>query len=481
MTVPQSTVRSIWIAAALCAPTLAQQPSLRVPATVPVFPTGVSSPLQVSLAAPPARPFALLADLGGGPRRVLGADILLDLSPSLVTVVGGSTRGVDTFVLSVPSGTPTGVPVYFQALVADPQLAPISGLAVSNGESTIPHDGRLHVIAERFDDPAAAGFTGDYDTARRGVLAGGPVRRRVHQTVDPQGVPFPQPIQNPLNPFGARTQIVYRPVDLGGDGSVEDIVAMRWRPLGPVVADRFVQMEIRIGHTPVVPDYTVDPFTALPAFPNSGLSTRFAANYDPVQAPFAVYRGAYDVRPADLTPRGYLPFPAFSRHFPWNGTDSLLVEVFVPPQGPGTTGANGASVRLMVQSSPDPNARVVAAGSSSAPVDPFLATSGRGDNALYDFEVEFLRVLTEAISPWLRTRPGADYVSVATARRNPAGSFHTIAFRGADDPSGSNATPWLPDINFADGHEFLQYRVVFRANPATAEVPELDSLTITWR
>src|SRR5690606_14827025 len=147
-------------------------------------------------------------------------------------------------------------------------------------------------------DPAAQGFTGNYDRRSQDQLRGGAVRVRTHRTVDPQGIPFGLPLATPFHATGSRTQMVFRPRDLGSQGEEEIVTAIRWRPFsGTLVADRIERLDLDVVHSLVMPDYTIDPSSALPAFPNSGLDELFAANPKPGERPVRVRSGAYAIGP----------------------------------------------------------------------------------------------------------------------------------------------------------------------------------------
>ena len=150
------------------------------------------------------------------------------------------------------------------------------------------------------------------------------------------------------------------------------------------------------------------------------------------------------------------------------------------PSAVAGSGANGQIVQLMVQSSPQPNARVFSAGSAGAPVDPNAVTVGRGDNSLYDYQLEFVRVATTATSPWRSAGPvfRPDYQTPVVASVEPAGTSIAIEFRGAGDAVASGASPWSSSIDIADGKAFVQFRVTFVGDPASGQVPAIDSLVI---
>ncbi|MBL8753358.1 MAG: hypothetical protein JNK15_08665, partial [Planctomycetes bacterium] len=247
----------------------------------------------------------------------------------------------------------------------------------------------------------------------------------------------------------------------------------------PVQTDIHSSFELRVGHTPVHPNYAVDPFSALPVAPSSGLNLNFAANAIAAAPPQVLYQGSYVVNPLDQLPGGYMPFPMFAS-FAYDGVSSLLLEFRV---GPGTAnGSNGGVVRLMVQSSPDPFGRVFASGTPANPVVPGqVAVATQGDNTMHDLELEFTRVETFCQSPWLDSGVAApDYRAPIVAASLPAGTGVQLQFRGAQNAAGANPTDWAASPDGADGQRWLQFRLVFVANAITGERPVVDTLVVPF-
>lgn len=98
--------------------------------------------------------------------------------------------------------------------------------------------------------------------------------------------PFGQGIQNPLNPFGARLQTVWREIDLSlsrldpFDFNL-DVEQMYWAPLasGTITFDEFDQLSMFLGHSERRPEPCVGNFSALASLPDSGLDRRFDDNF----------------------------------------------------------------------------------------------------------------------------------------------------------------------------------------------------------
>ena len=429
--------------------------------------------LHTFLFSRPAQAFATLVDTTGGPTLVLGETMHLGLSPALVVLDSGflDPIGLRRLVLQTPSVPAlAGRPLFAQSIVLDAS-APNRVFRASNGESAVLH-AAAGAIAFRFDDAEQEGWTGEFDRSVRDRLQGLPNRERL-ATVADLGTPFGQPIATPLAPFGSRAQMVYRVADLGTAGVEEHVTEVQWRPLGRVQADTFPRIVLSLAHSHVVPDYSVDPFSALPRFPNSGLSTTFVQNYK--GQPQVIYDGPYAIDPAKVRPDGFLPYPAITP-FAWNGIDSLLVELQVPPSN--ASGVNGATIDIMVQSSPQPNARAYATGTAAAPIDPFNVQSGRGDNSLHHVQLRLERVSSVALSPWTAAPPFTSgvYRVPYVVGTIPPGTDVTVELRGARDANGTNATGW--DLQLARGMPFVQVRVTLRGRPGSQVVPSVDTLVV---
>ncbi len=444
-----------------------------------VVPTAAGSQLTWSLNGAVPHPFVVLADLGGGPFDFLGERFYLGFSPALASLVFvPSSPGPMQQTISVPPVVGLlGMAIHGQPAVFDAQSA--NGIfRTLNGASTmfLASAG----VGSTFANPVAEGMTGSYRADVVGHIRGGDMRRRTHETIDPQGVPFVYGLANPLNPNGCREQMVFRTQDLGATGEAELITAIRWRPFGPVQPGSLQQFELRAGLTAAVPDYSIDSFSGLPISPNSGLDSSFASNYLAGAPPVRLYQGRYDVLPAALTASGYLPYPV-SAPFAYDGVSSLLLEFLVPHDPQGVMGT-GAQVRLMVQSSPLPGARLWASGTAWSPIlipNPSLVSQGTPDNAMAELEIEFVRVQTFAQSAWLDAGSASpDYQAPALAASMPVGTSVALAFRGSASASGANPTAWSTSPDIADGLQFLQFRMTFVGNLVTGEVPVVDTLIV---
>jgi len=437
-----------------------------------------NSTLQIALVGQPGHAFASFADLSGGPTSLLGEEVFLGLTPALAVVDTGvfGIGGLRVQTIQVPAGTPTGVVVYLQSLVLDSQ-APNTVFRASNGESTVLYQSSA-VMVEEFTDPVLQGLTGTYDQTRRHRLQGAAPNHRLHTVQPSQGMAFGSPLFGPLNPYGTRLQMVYRAGDLGASGQSEVLTALRWLPFGKVSNATYKRLLVDVVHSRVVPDYSVGAFSLLPLYPASGLNWTFANNPKSGETPVRIVDQSYTVQPQDVRADGYVSYPTPSQAFTYNGFDSLLLD-FRMEATPNLVTSNGQQVHLMVLTSPRPDGRVEAAGSSGAPVNPHTVTQGRGDNTMTYMQFEFARVESEALSPWRKApvvRP--DYHAPSLATSMPPGTSIQVEYRGADTATGTNATIWTSDINYADGRAFLQYRIRFSANPWTNTVPSVEAIVI---
>ncbi len=445
-----------------------------------------SNPLVMQIDGRPGTRYAILADVSSGPVQLLGEEIRLGFTPALAPFASGIVPSFGRTLLTfpLPTNVPAlaGTPVYFQAVTIDPNQ-PSGTLQLSNGESTVPRTDVLAIV-ERFDVPGLEGFQGTYDPASRDALRG-TVGRRTVRTTDPEFLPFNAPITGPLSEAGARVQNVFRPVDLEATGSPELLTAIRWRAYGGTLqAGQFDRVDLEIGHTTVTPDFSIDPFSALPRFPNSGLDTAYALNLNGARDRLMVRSGAYAVQPSDLRSDGYVDYQ-LARPYPYNGVDSLLLDFRTGANAQPSGFGVGQVLQITVTSSANPFARVATVGgtpSNPGTVDPDQVQTGRGDNGVMDYQFEFTRIESVAVSPFRAANLSSpDYQQPIAATVLRGQSLVRFEFRGADDAAGTNATAFSSNIDLADGKPFLQTRIVLIADPVTLEVPEVDTLVVPIR
>jgi hypothetical protein len=453
---------------------VAQSPELRV---TPFVTPGQA--VDLVLFGPANASSLILFDVSGGPSRFLDQTYFLGLSSAFGVLDAGpiGSGGFRTARFPVGASAPIGTPLYLQGLVVD--FTDPSPLRVSDGESCVVWANE-RVLIEDFRDPVAMGLGGSFDASVRGRVQAAPARTRIVGGAPVGGTVFSQPLHGPLDPNGVRAQSVFRAADLQSTGEPELVVAIRWRPEAGLVRDVLHNVAIDLAHSHVTPDYTVDPWSALPRAPNSGLGLDFAGNVRPGSSPQRVFQGDYVIDPGQRRADGYMPFPGI-RPFAWNGIDSLLVD-FRTPHDPAANGANGLRVYLMVLSSPQPNARVIRAGHPGSPVDPYGTTMAQlGDNTYYDFQFELVRVESVAFSRWIPAPVAQiDWQSALVSSSRPAGSGIAIDYRSARDAFGQTASAWSANLDDCDGKPFLQYRIRFTVTPGASVLPSVDQIVLSY-
>lgn len=175
-----------------------------------------------------------------------------------------------------------------------------------------------------------------------------------------------QGIQNPMNPYGCRLQMVWREVDLSLSRTDPfdfnlDIEQMYWAPYtGTILSfDEFDSTTLKLGHAEFRPVPCLGAFSALPSFPDSGLRTasfekNFVWNPNPAgtgveSQPAAVvaYEGkSMPIDPSRVVyePQGenrFLPLPTFQKPY-FVYRDETLVEQG-GNSGEGNDTANGTT------------------------------------------------------------------------------------------------------------------------------------------
>ncbi len=345
------------------------------------------------------------------------------------------------------------------------------------------------------------------------VIEGGPVFSWSHDLENftpTDGAPaitpnFPPGVQTPFNPNGARIQHCVPRTILssgGASGSVWTMTGLAWAPIGDVVfADTWNEFSIDVSHTHVVPNTKTNSGGFL-TDPRSGLKQFFAQNIkkdDPPSPTTVIDRGrTYSVRPPTNLPNPFrVDFPKFDRSFPYNTVSSILLDMGVAASPAG--GYNGYKIFISVQGWADPAFRIFTAGMAGFVVsDPWSldragGTGGNtnqwGDNSIYIHRFDFKIVETKAESTWFEIFEGApagfelDWnapVFEPDLALLPTGTQIDVEYRGADDGSGTNPTEWSTSHNILDGRVSLMFRLTFKANPETEQVPGIDSLAVPY-
>ncbi|MEQ8763837.1 MAG: hypothetical protein RL885_07915 [Planctomycetota bacterium] len=370
------------------------------------------------------------------------------------------------------------------------------------------------ILLQTFDD------LGPYDNAGNthnrasppSIIAGGPVSswewdlENVSPTDGgPTVVPnFPPGVQTPFNPQGARIQHAVPRTILGGGTSntIWTLTGLSWAPIGNVVfADTWTDFSIDVGHTHVVPNTRTNSGGFLQDS-RSGLKQFWAQNYladDPVTPTTVVDRGTrYQIRPPSNLPNPFrVAFPSFDRTFPYNSTDTLLLDMGAAATAAG--GFNGYQIFVSVQGWSDPDIRIFSAGTEGFVIsDPWAlekaggvggSSNAFGDNSVYIHTFFFKSTQTSSESPWFEMFQGKPQgfdidwsapVFEPDLANLPTGTQILVEYRGADDDNGTNATQWSKDFNVLDNRVAAKFRLTFLANPDTEQVPGIDSLAIPF-
>ena len=452
----------------------------------PVTPLG--GQLTALSTSSPGAPYLHLLDTRSSRLELAGETLWLGLSPALLLLDSGVMPSSGQKLLSLPipaTSSLHGIALVGQVLLLSPTV-PNGSFALSRPQTTALSSGRSFV-AETFAAPSASGFTGDFDRSERDVLSPLPVQYREQRLLDSikSGRAFGQSLAGPFAAGGVRMQWVLRSFDLAARRG-ESVVGIAWRPFqgrlnGP---NRIARMRLELGHSKTVPDYTVDPFSALPKFPNSGLSTQFAANRPKLGMQLA-FDSSYSYAAPQLRADGYVELPAFGQQFVYNGWDSILLDFFVPHSSQ-TQVQDGMQVWLPVLSMANPYSRAYMAGTVMAPRDPFSATQGQGDNTLPDLKIRFAKVASTAQSPFYAANVGSpDWQAPIILADVPAGCSVELEFQGSTTPNTSGQlTTWLPASQVdrqLDGWRHVRFRAHMIANGLNGKRPALHSVVVPIR
>ncbi|MCA8968410.1 MAG: hypothetical protein KDC95_01450 [Planctomycetes bacterium] len=466
-----------WLVAALLAtPAISQDPSLTIyPAAArPGDSVGYITRARTNAA------YAIFVDPVPRHDPFFG-QILRIGSPQVVLVASViATTGTDSGSIRLPNQPAlVGASAFLQAFVLD-NTSSNGVFRASNGESLSFHASKYSVI-ERFDDPRASGYQGEFESTKDGRLIGVAPKSRTVLTVDStRGYAFGQPVVGELSPYGAHQQVVLRPVDLASQGDEEIVTAIRMRPFGSFGTGVVGRLAIDMSHSGVSPDFTVDAFSALPKYPASGLQVTYSKNVKAGATPQRVFNGPWAIDPKNLTKDGFLAYPTPSGVFRYNGADSLLIDFRVAPVSTLPAGF-GHTIRLAIQSSARPNARIFRQGTSALPYDPFnapLALAQDGDNSLFVLQVDLVDATSVVVSPWRSSgRQVPIYRKPVLAASLPPGTSISVELREALDSQGTGASAFTEDVTQLRGLPYFQERITLRGLPDGTR-PWLEALVV---
>jgi hypothetical protein len=343
---------------------------------------------------------------------------------------------------------------------------------------------------------------------------------------DGQFFPFPFGVGAPLSGiFGIRFQHVYRalecspnPTDLGG--SFLDLRKVSWSPIGGnVTTDNYENISIHAAHSEVVPDTTQsagvpnDPFSGLgqaydPETPFKfcdGTSTQKKQNYVAPLITTVPPKTRYLITQTNLfSPPGdanaYHPWPEFVDRFPYNNSDSLMLEYRIRPQTTGISFQNGFTFSPGILSTALPRFRVFSIGDPSNPLDPDDFTDIRvlcaqdngsganfGDNSRYFAVFDYVKVRSRILSSFIGVTgtSAPDYsepIFDPPLADLPSGTEVKVEYQGADGPAGLSKSNWTENINDLDfTWPFIRFRLTLISNDVTLLNPSFDSIVIPYR
>ena len=421
--------------------------------------------------------YATVLDTSAGSTPLFGAQFDLAFGPSaLILRVGTLTGGIQSDFVPLPAGLPVGTVGFLQYGAFD-VASGLGSMTSSNVDSFCVRPG-TGAIEFAFNGPIA--LSGVYDATVPRRLQALPPRTRTVTPLPPEAVPaLGYDNAQPMHPSGSRFQFALRASDLAANGLPERLVAVRWRPLfGNVAPESFADFELLAGHTAATPNYAIDPWSALPSAPLSGISSTFAQN--PTAPMQSVFHGAYAVLPQALRPDGYLPYPQPTTTFEYDGESTLLLETRCAPTGAGGTPQNFHLKHVMVPSAPTPFASVQAVagqGGQPSPLAPLAATDGVGGCWLPELQLEFEQTTSQVITGYATSyQASPDYLAPIVQAYTPPGTSVSLEFRGMA-PFGAT-TAWSSSPDVADGLGHLQLRVTMEADPVTGAVPWVTAVHV---
>jgi hypothetical protein len=343
---------------------------------------------------------------------------------------------------------------------------------------------------------------------------------------DGQFFPFPFGVGAPINTtFGVRFQHLYRaleaspnPTDLAD--TFLDLHRVSWAPIGGnVTTDTYENVSVHAAHSECVPDTTqsagvpngeftglgeaFDPQTPF-KFCDSG-TTQKQQNYVAPLVTTVPAGTRYVVTETNLfSPPGdrnaYHPWPEFVDRFPYNNSDSLMMEYRIRPQTTTISFQNGFTFSPGILSTPLPRFRVYSSGDQNNLLNPddftdmrVLCASAKdaganfGDNSRYFAVFDYVKVRSRILSSFIGVNgtSAPDYgepIFEPPLDQLPSGTDVKVEFQGGDGPSGLNTSPWTENINDLDFQwSFVRFRLTLISNDTTLLNPSFDSIVIPYR
>lgn len=407
-------------------------------------------------------PFALLADVGPGPRVLPRyGTICLDLGPRLVFLADGIQQagarigagGSADVVVQLPANPNLrGRTFYAQAVILDDD-AP-NGLAISNQARVFVNPSfREDFSTTTFRDAARTTAMWVGDGACRGVI----LRRTSSYTPTPTQFRLAHPLVSPADPVtpeGCHFQMRYE-ATMHGAVPGEKIVGMRWAPQsGFVFASTYSDMTISMA-----------PFSREAWRP---LSMTFSDNRG--AAPTVVYQGDYDM--PNATGVQWFDWPAFSPAFVVT-PDPLIFEVDLPAGG--TTFQLFRHRSIQGEVGPMHNRNLANSGRNQAVNPP--------EETFYWAQFDIVTDRSLATSLFWDTRlENPQYGEAIVEQTVLPGTTIVMAFQGGRDDDGDGVpeieSTWTDDASTLSGYRFVRFRIELDGAHVGGQVPVVQSVEI---
>jgi len=363
-----------------------------------------------------------------------------------------------------------------------------------------PDVATVHSLLEEFDTNAYADTTvttAEWNTTSAGELTGGDITTTI-VTVAYSPVPgisnqilVDFPLVSSLatgacpNAWknGARVMMSYTQSDIGVAGAITQIY---WGPAqNALFAATHDNIKIRIGHGK-----------------SASLGSNFDKNWVGGQAPSPAYDGVYvvpqdadvNIAPGTNTAvTNHWGWPKLTTPFEYDGQSPLLVDIacdaasdcqtlraWFHGTGPGGTGYPG--VRALVGDTKDATSH-------------FSQDAGYpyGYPMVYDAAFVIRRRRTFARSRYYDSaQPNPDWADpILSPASQTGGATYVLEWQGApgmEDPNvpgkvianEAEASPWSSDIDIADGHRFVRFRVTMIANLNSETVPRFRRIEMPY-
>jgi len=390
----------------------------------PAPPGAGTTLLMEPLPSPDGRSIVIrnLVSLGDNPQSAAPSEFEVRLSPSLADL----------------AGNPVGDEIVFHFRTIDK-----------------PGEPNFTVVTETFDTQAREDASATSALWGNGVLEGTNVNARSHDFT-PQDTNFnlAHPLVeqgNPATPLGCRFQMKFEPADVNVQPG-EQIVGMSWSPKsGYVFASSYREVTIKIGHFLKQTGEALDRF--------------YDNNWQLVSGnPVTVFRGDYVFDNALNV--AWVPWPAFTADFEYDGTRPLVFEYNMPE--------GGDTFQLFRNRSTGPSPRNRQFSNGGEP-----ASATGPENTKYHHRFFFVSKKSIGQSIPISAGVGADYGGfLVLADPNRAGTEITTEWGGS--PGGAPPPQFSQNIHDADGFSHIVFRITLVADALTGIVPRVYSVSFAY-